>query len=407
MDKNLLEEVAKRNQNIMENEYMRSLRIDIKDWVKSTSFNEFYGEISKRVIGQESLKIVLANVYNYLASKVFAGNNMILTAPSGCGKTETYRAIKDYFATEIPNLPVFMYDVTNITPAAYRGSKVADILKPFVRAGMHTPIGLIFLDEFDKKVIPQKSNDSDDFSYTTQSTLLSLIDGGTIDCDGFAINTGNLLFIALGSFALFRETKTEEENRVGFGADYSTEHKITKHYEDLKREDLLKAGASHELLGRFPFIVNYHELSDSAIEGVIDNAVRKACEEFRLASLSLSDKQVDKLKESANSEFGCRLIEAKVKDMVLEAYASAITEVTGHEYTKMGLNIAINDDDTVNADWVVLKECEKVDNFVDNEYNAHKDRVRTYNLNKEELELNKDIEDTFKLWDDNFSQQHL
>lgn len=40
--------------------------------------------------------------------------NTIITAPSGCGKTETFRAIRDYFRKHNINLPIYQYDMIKL-----------------------------------------------------------------------------------------------------------------------------------------------------------------------------------------------------------------------------------------------------------------------------------------------------
>ena len=61
-------------------------------------------------------------------------NNMILAAPSGSGKTETYRAFKDYFKKRIPALRLTISDVSNLTATGYRGAEPSSIVEPFLGA---------------------------------------------------------------------------------------------------------------------------------------------------------------------------------------------------------------------------------------------------------------------------------
>lgn len=52
------------------------------------------------MLGQEEVELIVANIYNYisvLACKKKTNHNMLLAAPSGCGKTEIYRALRDLF----------------------------------------------------------------------------------------------------------------------------------------------------------------------------------------------------------------------------------------------------------------------------------------------------------------------
>ena len=77
--------------------------------------------MKSRVMGQENIAIVVANVYNYLKNVSIPDtvmempthgncNNMILAAPSGSGKTETYRAFQNikFYSEHTQGMPLFL-----------------------------------------------------------------------------------------------------------------------------------------------------------------------------------------------------------------------------------------------------------------------------------------------------------
>ena len=306
------------------------IRSEILKFLNENSFNNFYEAIKHRIIGQEELIKVCANVYNYLnavAHELPVQNNMILSAPSGSGKTETYRVIRDYFATKIPALQIYIYDVSQLTTAGFKGADPSDIVAPFMRTNFTDAIGIVFLDEFDKKMTPIMDAGGTNVNREVQSQLLTILEGGTIfSKSGNAVDTGNLMFVALGSFNEFRMDREVKKNPIGLGLNKEWERDETErdHFTVLTRENMMEAGASYEMLGRFPYIVNYERLSDDAIECIVQKVIDRVGYSFGLKSLEVTKKMFDELKKDANSKYGCRLIESNLRSIVLEAYSCAL-----------------------------------------------------------------------------------
>lgn len=299
----------------------------IESWLSSTSFKDFYEAISAEVIGQESLKEVVTNVYLYLknvVSQVPINQNMLLTAPSGCGKTETYRALKAYFKDKIPNLMFKLVDSTELTETGYKGKDASSILTQFAKEKNLDPIGFIFLDEFDKKMLPSVSG-GQNVNKAVQSALLTMIEGAPINIElnngkeVFTVNTDRLMFIGMGAFSDFRENRNEKEDTE----DPFSEPRET-YYKALSRDDMMEVGASSELLGRFPYIINYNHLSGEALDLVIQKCIKKAQKESNLKTLEVKEPMVSKLKASANSKYGCRLITSTLKTVILKAYSKEL-----------------------------------------------------------------------------------
>lgn len=299
----------------------------IESWLSSTSFKEFYNAIRAEVIGQESLKEVVANVYLYLKNIVVQApinQNMLLTAPSGCGKTETYRALKAYFKDKIPDLAFALVDSTELTETGYKGKDASSILMPFAKEKNSNPIGLIFLDEFDKKMLPSIGS-GQNVNKAVQSALLTMIEGAPIGIELnngkeiFTVNTDRLMFVGMGAFSDFREDRNEKED----AEDPFSEPKET-YYKALDRDDMMEVGASSELLGRFPYIVNYNHLSGEALDSVIQKCIKKAQRESNLKKLEVKEPMMSKLKASANSKYGCRLITSTLKTVILKAYSKEL-----------------------------------------------------------------------------------
>ena len=313
----------------------RGIRRQIRDWLEENPYQELLSYMRSRVMGQEDIAIVVANIYNYLTNVSNPGvnnyetrgncNNMILAAPSGSGKTETYRALKDYFRSRIPALKLEITDVSNLTATGYRGSDPSSIVEAFVRCGTE-PIGIVFMDEFDKVCIPSYTANYGNVHMELQHNLLTLVEGSTVQAKRGCVNTNNLLFIAMGSFDQFRK-KREKENKepIGFGTEGSVESTGSGHEAPITRENMIAAGGCYELIGRFSYIINYQKLNRRTILNIIEKACEDIADQFH-CDIELGEAALDELCESSDSKFGCRLIESKIREVVLKAYSRAMEE---------------------------------------------------------------------------------
>ncbi len=289
----------------------QNLRLHLKRWVDKVTFPKFVDAISRMVIGQEALEDILFNIYLYLLSCAdyrTISNNILMAAPSGCGKTETFRALKQYFSLEIPELPVVQIDVTGLTPSGYVGSSVGEIIDPLISL-KSDGTALVFLDEFDKCLLPQFLGGKTELNHEVQNELLTLIEGRAIDKT--SIHTGRTMFIGMGAFDVFRKNRTKKVSggcSIGFTAVTLTENDCTDmHYSPITMSDLKEQGAIPELLGRFVNIFNYHKLSDEAIDKVIDKNVHAMSSGLQIP-IVISSEMRSHLHDMANSEFGCRQI---------------------------------------------------------------------------------------------------
>ena len=307
-----------------EEDFSDALFDQIESFLQRVPFPAFYKAISKRVIGQDNLIHVLSNVYHYITSllvDVPSTDHMLLAAPSGSGKTETYRALRDYFKQEIPNLPVLMFDMTQLSPTGFRGANKGEMLGTLFNLSklartMH-PAAIFFLDEIDKKMKPNFDGFGKNVNADVQEDLLTMLEGSGVTVQRGTIFTDKVLFIGLGSFDAFRKEREEKTATVGFNVQEQSEEE--KHFTYVTRENMITFGASHELLGRFPLIVNYDRLSEESVKAIIAKEVHALSSSYmRKISLSRAFRQM--LLTQANSSFGCRMISSYLKESVLCAY---------------------------------------------------------------------------------------
>lgn len=307
----------------------------IYDWIITDPYREMLSYVQSRVMGQEDIVSVVTNIYTHLRRMIdqtpnmriqtrSSSNNMLLCAPSGCGKTETYRAIKDYFADRIPLLAVHIVDVSSLTPAGFRGSEPSSVVAPLVGYGSE-PIAIVFMDEFDKICTPSYTADHSDMHLEVQHNILTMVEGSRIETARGVIDTKNILFIGAGSFDSFRKVReSNEKSEIGFQKD---ENKKSNHYAPVTRENIITAGGCYELIGRFSYIVNYHPLNKEIVLNIIDRNRELIANDFG-CELILERKVLNELCEQADSKFGCRLLDSLMRDPVLKAYGDALQSDT-------------------------------------------------------------------------------
>lgn len=303
----------------------------IYDWIITDPYREMLSYVQSRVMGQEDIVSVVTNIYTHLRRMIdqtpnmriqtrSSSNNMLLCAPSGCGKTETYRAIKDYFADRIPLLAVHIVDVSSLTPAGFRGSEPSSVVAPLVGYGSE-PIAIVFMDEFDKICTPSYTADHSDMHLEVQHNILTMVEGSRVETACGVIDTKNILFIGAGSFDGFRKVReSNEKSEIGFQKD---ENKKSDHYAPVTRENIITSGGCYELIGRFSYIVNYHPLDKEIVLNIIDRNRELIANDFG-CELILERKVLTELCEQAGSKFGCRLLDSLIRNPVLKAYGDAL-----------------------------------------------------------------------------------
>lgn len=304
--------------------YKEQLLYECLAYLHDNTFNDFVYAISENVIGQKNLELLLASVYNYIKGVAREGKpskiNAIITAPSGCGKTETYRALKAYFNEQIPSLVVDLVDISRITPEGFKGNDTNALVSGLMAA--HTEgYGIIFLDEFDKRVSPQMDGSYNNMSADVQGQILTIIEGTVLKYrvgrEFYEVDSGLTMFICCGSFNMVRAMRKESNKKsIGFinrNEDYDI-------YDDITRADMINAGCTYELLGRFPLFINYHKLNRDSVLKIIEKARVNISRNLSL-DIEFTNEYIDMLVSMANGYFGCRLIYSAIFATALRAYA--------------------------------------------------------------------------------------
>ena len=335
---------------------------------------EIFNKLNEWVLDQDpAMKKIAREYYNHLKrlkrydmdndcnNKLrIDKTNMIYMGPTGCGKTETIRAI-----ATLMDLPFVIEDSSSFTSAGYVGRDCDEILKDLLDAAdgdiERAQKGIVFLDEFDKiKKTTGGKGGKDVSGEAVQQALLRLVEGGThkVKKDKMTgatmdFNTDNVLFIAGGAFVGLdkiianRVNKNSGKSNVGFGAVLAKEQE--QQYNELimqvKPEDLMEYGMIPEVLGRFPVLVPFKELSIETLIDILTEPKHAIIKQF---------KEMYKFESNIDLEFtepALKLIAEKAKEKKIGARGlrSVLEEVlddVGFEYPSIkGLTkIIINDD---------------------------------------------------------------
>jgi ATP-dependent Clp protease ATP-binding subunit ClpX len=287
-------------------------------------------------------------------------SNMIYMGPTGSGKTEVVRAL-----SSLMDLPYVIEDSSSFTSSGYVGRDVDEILKDLLDAAdgdiEKAQKGIVFLDEIDKiKKTSGGKNGKDVGGEAVQQALLRLVEGGTHKVvknkqmgTTIDFNTDNVLFIAGGAFVGLEKIIADRVNKqsgkanVGFGAALAAEQEanFNELILQVKPEDLMAFGLIPEMLGRFPVLVPFKELSVNTLKNILTEPKHAIIKQFK--EMYAFDTEIDlEFTDGALTEIATRAKSKKIGARGLRSVIEETLSDVGFEYPSIeGLTkIIINDD---------------------------------------------------------------
>lgn len=295
----------------------------------------FIDNFNNRIIGQEhskqQLAIALSTYELSLKNPEVKKANVLITGPTGTGKTEFIRVIKD----TCPDYTVVSTSANRLSPASYVGTRIEDVIDSVISqaGGVEKMKGkgvVLFLDEFDKLV----KNDNKGKKAVLEE-LLVIIEGGSLthkivvksenknkrDTEqAIQIDTSNWLVICAGAFQGINEII---QKRLG------SEYQEGSFYEPMLC-DLIEYGLTPEILGRFAVIAHQKPHTKESLMAILANSenatMKRAIEYF--SSFNVKITPTESFKE--------RIVERAIK---LETGARALASILEEELLPYKLTV--------------------------------------------------------------------
>ncbi|MCR5676087.1 MAG: AAA family ATPase [Lachnospiraceae bacterium] len=267
-------------------EFLRVLKQSLYK-APSAEPSRLHAYLDRYVIGQEDAKKTLSTaVYGHLKRiryrrEHFIPDAVMLVGPSGCGKTELVRRLAE--ATE---LPFVIVDVSGMNGSQYTGGLhredlLIDLMNRANGDQEKAENGILFMDEFDKLLIPSIASNGTDTHEEVQNQLLTVIEGGEIEIswhdERIMFDTSRLLFIMAGAFQGIEENiratslrALRSSGTIGFDASLKKEMDTGLHPGSVTIDVLMSYGMKRELAGRIGSIAVLEPLKREDLRRILN-----------------------------------------------------------------------------------------------------------------------------------------
>ena len=298
--------------------------------VESLSKNEYSklknleGDLKKQIIGQDDAIALISQAIKRGKSGIKDPQkpigSFIFLGPTGCGKTETCKALaREIFNSENDIIRFDMseymekHSVSKLigAPPGYVGYEEGGLLTEKVRK---KPYSIILFDEIEK-AHPDLFN-----------ILLQVLDDGVLtDSEGRKVDFKNTIIIMTSNIG----AKEFSANRkVGFNSDSESEFLEVK--KNVKSE--LKKTFSPEFINRIDDVIVFNKLSKEDIEKIAKMLIKTTLQRLPDYSVNVDNKLIKQVvQEGYSEEYGARPIKRAIKNLIENPLADFIIENEGKD----------------------------------------------------------------------------
>lgn len=273
--------------------------------MRNSSPRNIYDYLNERVWKQDEAKKTAA----MLMWKTLNGikENIMFCGPTGCGKTEIWRQLKELYPDRIS-----IVDASSLTQSGWKGeTKWTTLLDaPCFRSDYHT---ILVMDEIDKMISPKFTYGGENVAQSVMCEGLKILEGTlanvTRNGSTYQVDTGRISFVLLGAFSN-KASDIAEKSRgssIGFTTSYQGVAPYTKQF---TVQDIIDFGAMPEFMGRINKLINLEPITQNDYTRMLTHSayspIQRLEQQYRIKLHLSPEKQQELAKNAYESGLGVR-----------------------------------------------------------------------------------------------------